>query len=808
MDRRPVSHACSRRASRRIVAAALPAFADALPACPCAIPAVVPTLLAFSLALLAALSVGPATAADCIRYEDTNHPIGTIDLSDAAWAVGVIGTLALVESADYSVHVIDVSDPYQPVRRGRLEIPWTPFFGFAGRGSYAFATCPDGLKAIDLSDPDLPRIVGELATDGGGAIAISGSFAYVAGHGLDVIDIGDPLNPHLAGSLRIPGNTSGLVLSGHYAFLSTYDAGLAVVDVADPANPLQVASLDMGTDIGWAVTMSGRTVYLGDQDHMGHNYLRLIDVADPLHPALVTTMALPIYITIPYSIAAAGDEVYIPGGDDGLLVIDAGDPARPFLQETFLDDPRSGAVWYEAAMVTVAPGPAGPRLFLTGNVSYDWMAFIGWLHVFDLTGRPQPSAQGSVPLPCCPNDVAAAGPFAYVANGSLGLHVIDASDPARPSIAATLDTPDRASSVAARGKHAYVADDHDGLLVIDVAAPRAPRLCGSVDTPGRAFDVAVSGERAYVADGSAGLQVIDVSDPESPWIVGSCDTPATAGDVAVDGGYAYVTDGGHPGLQIIDIADPAHPHIVGSVDVHPEAYSGAVAVWRDRAYVLTSWAGLYVVDVHDPARPSVVDWMSVFEEGWGLSASAGTLYLADALGGLQVVDVTRPGGPRNIGVMDTEGYTVAAAPSGPLVFVIDEDACGHEAAIYVYPRQCAPSITTHGRGVSPSRDSLAWSVEPRVRAVPNPARRGTTIRVNVPDAGVARVSIWDVAGRLVRELCEETLPQGVQSLWWDGTDRGGHRVPAGVYWVRLTTESQGWTEPEDQARVLVLLDSR
>jgi hypothetical protein len=66
-------------------------------------------------------------------------------------------------------------------------------------------------------------------------------------------------------------------------------------------------------------------------------------------------------------------------------------------------------------------------------------------------------------------------------------------------------------------------------------------------------------------------------------------------------------------------------------------------------------------------------------------------------------------------------------------------------------------------------------------ARPNPSRRGTVLTLSMPADGRARVSVYDVSGRVIRRLADGLLPSGEHRLVWDGCDAGGHRVAAGVY---------------------------
>ena len=70
-------------------------------------------------------------------------------------------------------------------------------------------------------------------------------------------------------------------------------------------------------------------------------------------------------------------------------------------------------------------------------------------------------------------------------------------------------------------------------------------------------------------------------------------------------------------------------------------------------------------------------------------------------------------------------------------------------------------------------------------ARPNPFRGESEFRFVVPVAGEVSVSIYDVVGRLVRELATGDLPAGEHSLRWNARDDGGSLMPAGLYFVQL-----------------------
>ena len=76
------------------------------------------------------------------------------------------------------------------------------------------------------------------------------------------------------------------------------------------------------------------------------------------------------------------------------------------------------------------------------------------------------------------------------------------------------------------------------------------------------------------------------------------------------------------------------------------------------------------------------------------------------------------------------------------------------------------------------------ALRPRLslRAFPNPVRSGTQLVVQATPGERVRISLVDSSGRRVREL-DAVAGTGALRLRWDGRDRMGHRVPAGLYFA-------------------------
>ncbi len=73
---------------------------------------------------------------------------------------------------------------------------------------------------------------------------------------------------------------------------------------------------------------------------------------------------------------------------------------------------------------------------------------------------------------------------------------------------------------------------------------------------------------------------------------------------------------------------------------------------------------------------------------------------------------------------------------------------------------------------------------------PNPFNPMTNIKFDLPRSSRVKLAVYDLAGRLVRELVNEDLGAATHTVRWDGTDQSGRRQASGVYYYRLVTDER------------------
>lgn len=72
---------------------------------------------------------------------------------------------------------------------------------------------------------------------------------------------------------------------------------------------------------------------------------------------------------------------------------------------------------------------------------------------------------------------------------------------------------------------------------------------------------------------------------------------------------------------------------------------------------------------------------------------------------------------------------------------------------------------------------------------PNPFRERTTVEYNVVEEGRVRIDVLDLSGSLVTTLVNGSTGRGRHTTSWDGVSASGIEVPAGIYVIRMTTDS-------------------
>lgn len=263
-----------------------------------------------------------------VDLSDIANPtlIGQYDTPDLAYDVSVSGNYAYVADLMGGLRVADVSDPGNPTEVGVLDS--VNVYKVAVSGSYAYIVNyldpndPYWVSVVDISNPANPVLKGSIQMPGTvWELTPFGNYVFVAAgdDGIRVVDVSNPDAPAEVAVFTAP-SVLDITIQGHYAYFAAADwqGGFGILDISDPENPL-LESLYNPT--GWFhpfdVTVVGNYAWLADP--AGVETVHLFDIADPADPIEIDSFDPPGGL---YDIFAVDSLVYLSDGAAGLQILE------------------------------------------------------------------------------------------------------------------------------------------------------------------------------------------------------------------------------------------------------------------------------------------------------------------------------------------------------------------------------------------------------------------------------------------------------------------------------------------------------
>jgi len=542
--------------------------------------------------------------------------------------------------------ILDLADLKKPAFLSQLYLGGGYAIAVRNKTAYV-AAGKEGLKIIDVSDPNSPLFKGGVDTNGETRdVALSRSFAFIAdgAEGLVVIDISNPADPKTVGTWDSPGESMGIVIRDEVAYLADGSAGLQVINVRDPAKPASVGACD--TD-GTAedITLSGNHAYIAD----GSSGFKAMDISKPSAPQQVASLT-----TSGYCRGVSADGNLLCAGslyDGGYQVIDISNPAAPVILAT-----QKYTMYNESWNVVLRKN----RLCVL-----DYFSGIGF---FDLSVADKPIMTGFYLTPSSVIAAAVQDQTAHAVGELSGLRVLDISNlpGLRPLQATSIFR--GVHGLAAAGGYAYVTDRWS-IRVFDVGNPSQPRQVQAIQIPnGVPRTIVVNGSVAYLTADHAGLYIIDISNPKAAAVLGNYPMPRFTYGMDIDRDFAYLANS-DTGFHIVDIQNSASPKLQGSIKLEGEPCS--VAIQGRYAYVACGPSGLQVVDISNPAAPRLAGSCATEDFANGIAVSGNFAYLTDANAGIKKIDISHPASPKVVASFDTPGECACPVLAGEFLIVPD-----------------------------------------------------------------------------------------------------------------------------------------
>lgn len=369
------------------------------------------------------------------------------------------------------------------------------------------------------------------------------------------------------------------------------------------------------------------------------------------------------------------------------------------------------------------------------------------------------------------------------------LAVVDVSDPFDMVLGQVLDfgNPNPLPVTACDGFAVAVYDDL-GLWIMDWTDPTDVRVVGSHIPPYQLESVVVQDDLAFVAASDYGLLIYDISDRTSPTIVGSWeiddDREPLVLSVFVDGDIALLNWGFwawwdynfYYMTHVLDVSDVAAP--VHTAEISGTRYGCLRGTLFTTSITGYGGPGLRVTsldDVYNPETVGSVPFNQDFDIIWGFNGPY--LYVGNPSSSVTVVNLADPSSPTQEAIAEIPNSQSPGVVDGVLYVA-------HQSTFRTFSLYTEPPVVID----DPGTDGLP-PVAPNwdLSCSPNPFNPRTTIALDVPMAGHARVRVFDARGREVDTIFDGPVESGRLEILWAGRDKSGRSVASGTYLVRANT---------------------
>jgi hypothetical protein len=442
-----------------------------------------------------------------------------------AYSITIHGNMAYLANGETGLLVFDISNPsVAPVLLETIDTPGLAKDVLIDGDVLLLADGTSGLAYYDISNPMSPQLVSQIDTIGDSEdLAVLADDVLVAdGYGgLQVIDISTPANPTPKGHVVTVGSGSALVIdpSSETAYVADYYNGLVVMDISNPLAPRVKGHFPIDAD-GYRrgcfdLVIDEHYAYIAN----GFHGLRIIDISNTNQLQQVSLTPLTERSRPGRGVDKQGQYVYLAADDGGIVVIDALDPANPFVV---------GA------------------------------------NRFEIDGSPYAQAK----------DVIVHKDHAILANGWASFAISDISDPTNPLNTATLLTDEfelgkgDGHGIAVWRDYALLGHFGGGLEVIDISTPTSPVITSEVGGGLRSIsNVFVNGDYLYASDSANQSQVSKYHSlliwelTESGFLPELADGTYALGGrypaMDVLGNYMFLAG---EGFKVLDISNRLSPH--------------------------------------------------------------------------------------------------------------------------------------------------------------------------------------------------------------------------------------------------------
>lgn len=607
-----------------------------------------------------------------------------------------------VDNSYYSgIGIFNIDDPQKSVYLGDLQEEGVGFGKICIQDNYLYVGSKkvrgkNKLKIFDISNPNLPQLVGELDKNIN-RLHVQGNYAYSFSYDpspieelIEIIDVSNKRAPQFKGRIYMGYYSKYFISNNYIYYIKKNDGKFQIIDISNPEKPKDKGSFLTGYTTVNSMHVIGSYAYV----NVSNNELLVIDISNPNTPFLYKKIFSNISRIV--KIHQKNNFIYIYDYYTGLKIIDISNPNFPQLS---LNLDFTGNYIEE---VKVFGNYAYVRCEFTNHSDegYDNKSLI---KIIDISNPKEPELKTNISINDEVYSMGIKNECIYVATNLAGIKKIDFSDPTDPIIKESIQMGGIANDVYVSDNYAYIADSYEGFKIIDISNPEIPVLKYQRKSEVVPYLINCTNNFAYVISNdsfikkmerwlftgislTSKIEIIDVSNSELPETLGSISVSSLVKGIVVSGNYAYVAHGSkiygdqtkYGKLEIIDISNPKKPEskkiITIGMGVNGISISGNYLYVAYTNYgSFESEGGLKILDISNPELPIVRSDINNIKDGaQGVAVSGNYAYIVTQVyideGGedgadyfntkFQAIDVSDPENPKLNGriLIDYRGW--------------------------------------------------------------------------------------------------------------------------------------------------------
>lgn len=211
-------------------------------------------------------------------------------ITDEAKEVFVEGNYAYVANGYNGLKIINVAVSSNPITVSNCMKEYYVIESII-ENSIAYVRTKDGLKIVDIINPELPFTISGFDlftgyTSANYVLEKYGDYVFLGGNFSDIyiVDVSDPFNPYNAGIIDVNDWSPDIEIFEDRLYVAGYWGGLQIFDLSNPINPSMVGYYPLG--LALKIAVGNEMAFVGgtiDGNSSGAEIFDLSVISNPIH---------------------------------------------------------------------------------------------------------------------------------------------------------------------------------------------------------------------------------------------------------------------------------------------------------------------------------------------------------------------------------------------------------------------------------------------------------------------------------------------------------------------------------------------